>query len=46
MAVQLVFLEAQAEKRPLRLHPGGRPRFQRQAVIDFVQPVDQAGVSG
>ena len=46
MAVQLVFLEAQAEKRPLRLHPGRLPRFQGQPVVDLVQAVDQTGVSG
>ena len=46
MAVQFVFLEAQAEKRPLRLHPGRLPRFQGQPVVDLVQAVDQTGVSG
>ena len=43
---QFVGLEAEAEKRPLRLHPGRLPRFQHQAVGDLVQPVDETGVSG
>ena len=46
VAAQFLFLETQAVQRAFRLHPGRLPRFQGQPVVDFVQPVNEAGVIG
>ncbi len=38
--VQFILLESQAEERLFRLYPRRLPRFERQAVVDFIQPVN------